>query len=43
MNIESVRGKTISEVEIIDLSAAVEVEIRFTDDTCLHVAARGRS
>jgi hypothetical protein len=41
--VESVHGKTIAQFEILDLSGQVEIEIRFTDETCLHLNCRARS
>ena len=41
--VDSVHGKTIAQFEILDLNGQVEIEIRFTDETCLHLNCRARS
>jgi hypothetical protein len=40
--IETVSGKTISQLEVLDAEGGVELEFRFTDGTCFHINARAR-
>jgi hypothetical protein len=41
--IEGVAGKTIAELEVIDVNECVDLELRFTDGTCLHVQSKARA
>jgi hypothetical protein len=41
--IESAQGKTIDQLEIISLDGHIDVELRFTDKTCLHLTAHARA
>lgn len=41
--IESAHGKTIEELEVISLDGQVDIELRFTDKTCLHLTAQARA
>jgi hypothetical protein len=40
--IETVSGKTISQLTVLGVEDGVELEFRFTDGTCLHLDARSR-